>query len=292
MTASAPVGALAAALTEELASWETPAGAVALVDDHGVIASAGRTDSELPWASVTKIAAALAVLDTVAEGLLDLDAPAGPPGSTVRHLLGHASGLAFEGERSLAAPGTRRIYSNAGIDAAVDAAAAAAGATGQEELLRLRVLVPLGMTRTTLIGSAAHGLHGPLDDMALLAQELLAPCALRPGVVDAATTLSFPGLAGVLPGYGRQDPNDWGLGIELRGAKAPHWMPPSAAPDAFGHFGQAGSFLWVDRSCTLAAVALTGRAFGPWAVDAWPRSSERWRDALSVHNGESRGGRA
>ena len=286
MTPATSADAIAVALAEELESWQTPHGAVMLADRAGVLGAAGRTQDDLPWASVTKIVAALAVLDVVAEGLLDLDAPAGPPGSTVRHLLGHASGLAFEGERTLAAPGTRRIYSNAGIDAAVDIAVAAAGAAGQEELLRLRVLAPLAMTRTTLIGSAAHGLHGPLDDMALLAGELLASSALRPGVVAAATTLSFPDLAGVLPGYGRQDPNDWGLGVELRGRKAPHWMPPSAAPDAFGHFGQSGSFLWVDPRRGLAAAALTGRAFGPWAVDAWPRSSERW-----MHNGESRGGR-
>ena len=68
------------------------------------------------WASVTKLVTALAVLLAVDDGLIDLDEPAGPPGSTVRHLLAHASGLPFEGETVLAQPGTRRIYSNPGFD--------------------------------------------------------------------------------------------------------------------------------------------------------------------------------
>ena len=42
--------------------------------------------------------------------------PSGPPASTVRHLLAHASGWAFDGEATLAAPGSRRIYSNTGYD--------------------------------------------------------------------------------------------------------------------------------------------------------------------------------
>ena len=38
-----------------------------------------------------------------------------PPGSTVRHLLAHASGLPFKGLVPIAPPGRRRIYSNEGF---------------------------------------------------------------------------------------------------------------------------------------------------------------------------------
>ena len=50
----------------------------------------------LPWASVSKLATAVAMLVAAEEGIVDLDEPAGPPGSTFRHLLAHASGLPFE----------------------------------------------------------------------------------------------------------------------------------------------------------------------------------------------------
>jgi CubicO group peptidase (beta-lactamase class C family) len=278
--------ALAHLLDEDLADWGS-SGAAAVVSAQGVEAASGHLRAPLPWASVTKIVSALAVLDVVHDGALDLDEPAGPPGSTVRHLLGHASGLAFGDDRVLAEPGVRRIYSNTGIDVAVAHAVARSGARDAADLLEQRVLRPLGMASTRLAGPAAHGMVGPVRDLALLALELLQPHVLPLAVVEEAVSPSFPGLAGVLPGFGRQDPNDWGLGIELRGAKRPHWMPPGATSNAFGHFGQAGSFLWVDRALGVGAVALTGRPFGPWAVEAWPRSSQRWLEAW-LHDGPRR----
>ena len=270
--------ALAEAVDAEFDSWGVDFGGCAVLDRTGILASAGDLASLLPWASVTKIASALAVLSVAADGLLDLDAPAGPEGSTVRHLLAHASGLAFDDDRVLSAPGRRRVYSNVGIDLAVAAATYAAAAPDAATLLADRVLVPLGMSRTELAGPPAHGMRGPVSDLALLAAELLEPCVLPPGIVAQARTDNYPGLGGVLPGFGRQDPNDWGLGLELRGAKSPHWMAAQASPASFGHFGQAGSFLWVDPDRGLAAVALTGTPFGPWASTAWPVSSARWME--------------
>ena len=58
--------------------------------------------------------------------------------------------------------------------------------------------------------------------------------------------MQFPGLGGVLPGVGRFQPLDWGLGFELRDAKHPHWTGRRNSPATFGHFGGAGTFLWVD----------------------------------------------
>ena len=46
-------------------------------------------------ASVTKPIVAYGVLVAVEEGVFDLDTPLGPAGSTVRHLLAHASGVGF-----------------------------------------------------------------------------------------------------------------------------------------------------------------------------------------------------
>ena len=83
--------------------------------------------------------------------------------------------------------------------------------------------------------------------------------------------MQFPGLDGVLPGFGRQTPNDWGLGIELRDAKAPHWTGERNSPRTYGHFGRSGTFLWVDPDAGVALACLTDRDFGDWAKEAWPR---------------------
>src|SRR5277367_3476223 len=75
---------------------------------RGLVEWVGPVDRGFPWASVTKPATALAVLVAVEEGSLALDEPAGPEGSTVRHLLAHASGLGPDPGLPLARPGTTR----------------------------------------------------------------------------------------------------------------------------------------------------------------------------------------
>jgi CubicO group peptidase (beta-lactamase class C family) len=203
------------------------------------------------------------------EGTVSLDDPAGPTGSTVRHLLAHASGLVFDGDIVLARPGRRRIYSNRGIEVLAETLARAAG-MAFTDYLREGVLEPLGMDRTHIEGSPAAGGVGPVADLARLARELLAPTLVSPATLALATEVAFPGLSGVLPGFGHQEPNDWGLGVELRDHKAPHWTPTTASPRTFGHFGQRGGFLWVDPDAGLACACLTDRDFGPWAREAWP----------------------
>ena len=76
---------------------------------------------------MTKVLTATAVLDGTFEGVIGLDDEVGPPGSTLRHLLSHASGLAIDSDQILARPGTRRVYSNRGIDLAADHLATGAG---------------------------------------------------------------------------------------------------------------------------------------------------------------------
>ena len=221
------------------------------------------------WASVTKLLTACAVLVAAEEGILDLDEPAGPAGSTVRHLLAHASGLPFEGESPIARPGQRRIYSNAGFEALGELVAERAGMTFAA-YLGAAVLEPLAMRGTELRGSPGAGAFGPLSDLLAFAQELLAPRVLAAETLAEATGVAFPGLVGVLPGFGRQEPMDWGLGFELKDAKAPHWTGSRNSPRTFGHFGGSGTFLWVDPEAGIALACLTDREFGDWAKGAWP----------------------
>ena len=116
-----------------------------------------------------------------------------------------------------------------------------------------------GDTTAVLAGSAGSGVEGTLDDLLALARELRAPTRIAPETLEEACTVQFPGLVGVLPGFGRQEPNDWGLGLELRDAKNPHWTGASNSPRTYGHFGRSGTFLWVDPDANVA-LALPHRS--------------------------------
>ncbi|PWJ52954.1 CubicO group peptidase, beta-lactamase class C family [Quadrisphaera granulorum] len=280
-----PSHALSRTIAQHVAQWPDPAASVVVVGllNGGAcpVASAGDLDADRRWASVTKLLTALTVLVLVHDGEADLDEELpesiAPPGATLSHLLDHTSGLDFEAGapgtwRIRAAPGQRRIYSNTGIEVA---AAHVEQLTEAPFAVLLRELVarPLGMTRTRLDGSAAHGLVAPTADLALLAGELLAPRVLPVAVVDALRTPSRPGLVGVLPGFGKQAHNDWGLGAEVRADRSPHWTSPRNDPATFGHFGQSGTSLWVDRAHSLALVTASAEPFGEWATTAWPALS-------------------
>ncbi|MFJ2903290.1 serine hydrolase domain-containing protein [Streptomyces sp. NPDC087212] len=250
--------------------WPVPSVAAGVVrGDGSVLGVHGPGGRRFALASVTKPLAAYAALVAYEEGAIELDEPAGPPGATVRHLLAHTSGLAFDEHRVTAPPGERRLYSNAGFEQLGEHIAAATEIPFGE-YLRQAVLEPLGMTATVLDGSPAKDGVSTVEDLLRFAAEVQAPRLLDPRTVAEAMTVQYPGTKGVLPGYGHQNPNDWGLGFEIRDAKSPHWTGSSSSPRTFGHFGQSGTFLWIDPVAQLACVALTDRAFGPWAVEAWP----------------------
>ena len=252
--------------------WGAGVAAAGVVSADGVLATHGPRDLAQPWASVTKLLTGLALLVAVEEGTVDLDEPAGPPGATLRHLLAHASGLPVDGEQPLAEPGRRRIYSNTGIERAAELLEQRAGMPFPD-YLAAAVSEPLGLAGR-LVGSPAHGWHGPLDDLLTLGRELLAPTLVASETLAEATTVQFPGLAGVLPGLGRMEPNDWGLAFELRDAKSPHWTGSGNSARTFGHFGATGTFLWVDPDAALSCGVLTDRRFGDWAKEAWPVFSD------------------
>jgi len=255
---------------ESIASWPGEHRAAGWVRRDGHQESAGSADEDLPLASVTKVLTTLAALVAVEEGALDLDEPAGPPGSTVRLLLCHASGLPFDGRIPIAEPGNRRIYGNAAFEVLGEVLAEHTGVTVADYVIEA-VCVPLGMLATSVHASPATSGRSTVHDLLKLGHELLHPgSVLAPSTLAEAVRPQLPELAGVLPGFGRLKPNLWGLGFELHGEKSPHWMPAEAAPEAFGHFGQAGSFLWVDPVAGVACAGLSDQPFGDWARSAWP----------------------
>jgi CubicO group peptidase (beta-lactamase class C family) len=232
--------------------WGAEIAAAGVVRAGGVVDTHGPRDVPVRWASVTKLLTGLATLVAVEEGVVELD-------EHLRRLLSHA------GER-------RRRYSNEGIEAAAEIVAAGAEMPFAEYFDEA-VVVPLGL-RGELQGSPASEYVGPLDDLLALGRECLAPTLIAHETLDEATTVQFPGLDGVLPGFGRQEPNDWGLAFELRDRKSPHWTGTSNSPRTFGHFGQSGTFLWVDPELGAACGVLTNKDFGDWAKPAWPAFSD------------------
>ncbi|MFD5085605.1 serine hydrolase domain-containing protein [Kitasatospora sp. NPDC058201] len=264
----------------KIEDWPVPNAAAAVVrgGDGAVLGTYGPQDHLFPLASVTKLLTSYAVLVAVEEGVFELDDPAGPEGSTVRHLLAHTSGLAFDEHKVMAEPGNRRLYSNAGFDVLAQALQQAAGIDFGRYAAEA-LFEPLGM-RSTLINTAHRAPAGAgglstAADLALFAAELQSPKLLDPSTLAAATReVAFPGTSGVLPGFGHRRPNDWGLGFEIRDGKAPHWTGTANSPATFGHFGQSGTFLWVDPEAGVSCLALTDRDFGPWAAEVWPVLSD------------------
>ena len=302
--AALPAALPAATALPALAAFDFPVAVMAseLETDGStrVLAEAGEVDEIFPFASVTKPIVAWSALVAVERGLLDLEAPAQPgearsmagscavpapagscavpapalTGATVRHLLAHASGIAFDSDAVLAVPGTRRIYSNRGIEILGERIEEAT-ATPLERWIETTVLEPLGMSSVLVPGSPAHSGEGSARDLAVFARELAAPRLISADSAREATSVVFPGLDGILPGYGRQAPNDFGLGVEVRGRKRPHWTGTTSSPATFGHFGQSGSFIWVDPEARRQAVFLGARPFGRAHAAHWPELSDQ-----------------
>jgi len=256
----------------QIDAWDVPFAATGVTRADATVATRGDTGHAVRLASVSKPVSALASLVAAEEGVVDLDEPAGPPGSTVRHLLAHASGLPFDGTVPIAPPGRRRIYSNEGFAVLGRHVASRAGMPFAD-YVRAAVCEPLGLGLDP-DGHPGAGMHASLEDVLALGRELLEPALVAAETHAEMVAVQFPGLDGVLPDFGRFSPLDWGLGVELKAAKQGHWTGSLTSPATFGHFGGSGTFLWVDPERGVACAALTTREFGEWAKSAWPLLSD------------------
>lgn len=256
--------------------WPVEHVAAAAVLPDGSVHTIGDVDHPFRLASIAKMLTGWATLVAVEEGIVHLDQPEGQEGCTLRHLLSHAGGYGFDGAAPIAGPGVRRIYSNTGIELAA-AAVARAAEMPFDRYLSEAVFEPLGMHASVLRGSPAHAVHSTVRDLLAFVGELRRPRLLAADTAAAFSTVQFPDLAGMVPGVGRYDRNPWGLGTEVRGHKSPHWTGTTNSPATYGHFGGAGTFLWVDPGTQVAVIALTDRPFDDWSAEAleyWPRVSD------------------
>jgi CubicO group peptidase (beta-lactamase class C family) len=261
---------------DAVADWPVSNAAAAVVGPSGVLAEHGDLRRRFPLASVTKPLAARAVQVGVEEGAVELDTEAGPPGATVRHLLAHAAGYEMHSAKTMAEPGARRIYSNYGFGVLAETLEKATSIEFAPYLTEA-VFEPLGMADSALDGgakAAGYGATSTVADLAAFIGDLLRPVTVSFQLHAEAISVQFPGLDGVLPGFGVQRPNDWGLGFEIRDGKSPHWTGDANSGRTFGHFGQSGTFLWADPDADLALVVLTDRDFGEWAYRPWRALSD------------------
>jgi glucose-1-phosphate thymidylyltransferase len=269
------------AVLETVSHWGAAHVAPAAVRADGVAECFGEASHRFALASVTKLFTAYAVLIGCEEHRVALEDASGPAGSTLAHLLSHASGLAPDDPaRPLAAPGARRIYSNAGFAVAGSHLATCSGVPFAAYLAKA-VFAPLAMGGASLDGSPAAGATATLDGCVAFAAELLRPTLVAAETMERATSVAFPGLAGIVPGFGSQDPCDWGLGFELRAAKSPHRTGGRNSPRTFGHFGGAGgssgstqrSASPASRSATGASAPGRGRLGRRWPTGSSPSTA-------------------
>ena len=204
--------------------WPVDSVAAGLID-QGKTYYAGTVDTDyrFPLASVTKPLVAYAVAVAVEEGVFEWDTACGPEGSTVRHLLAHASGVGFDTPEPQKPVGQRRIYSSAGFELLADAVEAETG-IAFPEYFRQALCEPLGFG-ATLDGSAGHGVTASLRDVMTFVKEVLQPSLIHPSTLEEMLSIQYPELAGVVPGYGSFTPCPWGLGFEVKGSKGTAGSP-------------------------------------------------------------------
>jgi CubicO group peptidase (beta-lactamase class C family) len=251
----------------------TPAVILLSLEDGLVrrIAEAGDLEEARPWASVSKMVVSLAFGIESDWDLHRFDMPLGPPGSTLANLLSHSSGLGLEEGDPVVPVGTQRIYSNYGIDLAVDSIL---GDNTADAWLQERVFRPNGMNSSKLVDRPSSGVVGSTNDLAKLAVAWLRPDAVSKETRNQLIKPYAPQLNGFVPGFGKFSPCPWGLGPEVRGDKQ-HWMG-DWPPASFGHFGQSGALLLLNADEQIGLVATSTEPFARWAARLWPA----WTSAM------------
>ena len=253
-----------------------PHAAAAVVHHETVVATHGEIDRVFRLASISKVITAWTCLIAVEEGSVSLDDAVGPPGSTLRHCLAHAAGYGFDTSSPIMGVGKRRIYSNTGIETAAKHVAERTGLMFAD-YMNEAIFEPLAMHDTSLKASPAYAVFSTIHDMTLFMKELMSPTLISHATAQDAITVQYPELGGVIPGLGSYKPNPWGLGIEIRDGKQPHWTGTLNSPQTFGHFGGSGTMMWIDPKINTGLIALTDLDFDKWpseALTAWSSLSD------------------
>lgn len=257
-------------------------------------------------ASVSKLLSSVGLLVGYEEGLFEYNTTVSPLDVPLNaaDLLSHASGLPFDlngvvskasidsllqGEipfdASLIVPRlARRIYSNLGFEL-VCSFVERQSTMAHFDYLQEAIFKPLSMTSVQVsekrfsesgpTGGSAR-MKATAEDLIRLAFELHSPTLFQESTLRLAASSQYEELSGILPGFGRYEKNTFGFGFEVHGNKVPHWMSSATSPNAFGHFGASGTFMWLDPLMDKALIFLGENDFGIDHRRLWPILSERF----------------
>jgi beta-lactamase class C len=127
----------------------------------------------------------------------------------------------------------------------------------------------LGLPWSGLV-TPAHGALALVHAFAGVPRGLLSDALL-----GEATQNQTDQLAGGYGGRFDYPRAPWGLGVDLKGDKKPHWTPRSASPRTFGHAGASGCVAWHDPDKGISwAILGTRTADNAWLVRGAPVIAE------------------
>ena len=210
------------------------------VSGHVERSQLGELDARrLAWASVTKVAVAMAAMVAVEEG--------SSRSTTQRGLRARRSASSSRTRRAslprrkaVAAPErTRRIYSNAGYEVLGDAPRAVERELDRRATSTARLAALGHGPEDRLEGSPAWGLSGPSRTLPCWRRRPWSPRLISARLAAEMRTVQFPALAGVLPGLRPIRPLPLGPRPRGQGGEGARTGPGGAGVRAsVGHFGQ------------------------------------------------------
>jgi CubicO group peptidase (beta-lactamase class C family) len=272
------------------------------------------SETRFALASLTKPLTAAACLCAVEEGLLELDDEVRDGFTLrhlLSHCSGLPADSPEPAPRPLEAPGTYRRYSNTGYALAARLVARQASMPFRA-YLQAAVLDPLAMdaslgldaidaARTAVVRQAGiwrereqffnsdgfraaalaeSGGYSTATGYGRFLGALLARGHAPGGVLLASETVDemlatqFGELPGGVEAVTLWDACPWGLGLDVRGTREPHWTGDALTPTANTHFGSSGTLAWIDRARGLGLVVLASRG----SYSGWWNAPGGWAD--------------
>ena len=250
-------------------------GHVAAVVTGRADAARGDEAHRFEWASVSKLATALATLVAAEEGIVDLDEPAGPPGRPSATFWRMHQGCPSIRPADLPAGPSAHLL-NYGFDVA--AALVAERAEMAFPTYFAHVWAGTGMS---LEGSAGSGVSGTIADLAVLARSSRRRSESLPRRSPRRRQCSSRASTECCPASAARTRTTGGSASSCETGSR-RTGPARSTRAAFGPSDGAARSFGSTRRPGSRSASSRPRRFGNWAVDAWPALSDAVLRELSV----------